>query len=95
MKIELFYLEGCPNVEPTVQRLRQVLQERGLEVPISEINVSDERKAREVRFLGSPTIRIDGLDIEPSARGRSDFGIMCRTYDDGGRVPSGIDPGRN
>jgi hypothetical protein len=37
--------------------------------------------------VGSPSVRIDGLDIEPSARQRTAFGMMCRTYESGG-VPS-------
>jgi hypothetical protein len=39
-------------------------------------------------FLGSPTVRINGLDIEPSARQRTAFGMMCRTYEGSGSVPS-------
>ena len=49
-----------------------------------EVNVPDDTTARSLDFLGSPTVRIDGLDIEPSARSSKDFGVMCRTYADGG-----------
>ena len=71
MKVELFYLEGCPNVRPTRDRLRHVLNGCGLLVPIMEIQVDDE-EATKLQFLGSPTIRIDGVDIEPpsSSKGR-------------------------
>lgn len=86
MKVELFYLEGCPNVRPTMDRLRHVLNGCGLLLPIMEIQVGDE-EATKFQFLGSPTIRIDGVDIEPSARQRAGFGIMCRTYQGSG-VPS-------
>ncbi|MEO7144953.1 MAG: hypothetical protein ABI165_15760, partial [Bryobacteraceae bacterium] len=41
-----------------------------------------------IGFLGSPTVRIDGVDIERSARQRTSFGMMCRTYDGSGGVPS-------
>ena len=87
MKVELFYLEGCPNVPPTMDRLRQVLQGCGLLLSIIEIHVDDEDTDK-LHFLGSPSIRIDGVDIEPSARQRADFGIICRTYQGGGGVPS-------
>lgn len=87
MKIELFYLEGCPNLQPTMDRLRQVLQEYGFVAPIIEVRVGAEEFAK-LRFLGSPTIRVNGVDIEPSARRRTDFGIMCRTYEGSGGVPS-------
>jgi hypothetical protein len=36
--------------------------------------------ARRERFLGSPTVRVDGQDVEPGARERDDFGIKCRLY---------------
>ena len=70
-----------------MDRLRQVLQGCGLLLSIIEIQV-DDKDTDELHFLGSPTIRIDGVDIEPSARQRADFGIMCRTYQGGGGVPS-------
>ena len=87
MKIELLYLEGCPNVGATLDRLTAALEESGLSLTISKISVEDERAAEGLRFLGSPTIRINGLDIDPSARQRTTFGMMCRTYENSGGVP--------
>jgi hypothetical protein len=55
--------------------------------PIIEKRVTDANGARDLRFLGSPTVRINDIDIEPSARSRTDYGLMCRTYGGGG-VPS-------
>ena len=77
MKIEVLIIDGCPNVRVTVDRLKAVLRDYGLNLTITEINVGDENAANELRFLGSPTVRIDGMDIEPSARKRTGFGIMC------------------
>jgi hypothetical protein len=51
MKIELLYLEGCPNVGATVDRLTAALKESGLSLTISKISVEDERAAEELRFL--------------------------------------------
>jgi len=45
---------------------------------------SPEAADRE-RFLGSPTVRIDGEDVDPTASERDDFGIKCRLY----RSPGG------
>jgi hypothetical protein len=52
--------------------------------------VADANAARELRFLGSPTVRINGMDIEPSARSRNYYGMMCRTYDGGGVPPEDL-----
>src|SRR5215472_5592297 len=87
MRIELFFLDGCPNVESTVERIGQVLQQCGLQCPITRIRVADTKAARELNFLGSPTVHINGLDIEPSARSRNDYGLMCRTCD-ASKLPS-------
>ena len=45
----------------------------------------DEATAQSVRFLGSPTVQIDGIDVEATARSSKDFGMMCRTYGDSGK----------
>jgi hypothetical protein len=83
MKIEILYFEDCPNHLPTLERIHQVLREEGCRAEINEILVPDADTARDARFLGSPTVRVDGVDIEPSAKERNDFGLMCRRYSNG------------
>src|SRR5712692_3981769 len=85
MKIEILYFHGCPNYGPTVERVKEALRQEGLTADIVEINVGDDSTARSVGFLGSPSVRIDGLDIEPSVRPSKAFGMMCRTYTEAGR----------
>jgi len=50
-----------------------------------EVEVRDAATAQQVGFRGSPSIRVDGQDVEPAARAVSAFGMMCGTYIDGGR----------
>ena len=88
MRIEILYIEGCPNLPATVEAVKNALRQIELTCPIAETKVGDQGMALHVGFLGSPTVRIDGLDIEPSARHRTSFGMMCRTYDGSGGVPS-------
>ena len=85
MKIEVLYFDVCPNHGPIMERLEEVLREEGVTAEIVKVNVSDHATAQAVGFLGSPTLRIDGLDIEPSARSHSHYGMMCRTYMESGR----------
>jgi hypothetical protein len=87
MEVEILYFDGCPNVTPTVERLDRILAESGLNHRVTLTRVGDLETAQSVGILGSPTIRINGVDIEAPARMRTDFGIMCRTYDGTG-VPS-------
>jgi hypothetical protein len=83
MKIEVLYFEGCPNHAPTVERLKAVLREAGLPIDVSEIEVRDESAANRLQFLGSPTIRINGFDIEANFRNVKNTAFACRRYPGG------------
>jgi copper chaperone CopZ len=85
MKIELLYFDGCPHYAATVERVKEALRQEAQAAEIVEVDIPDEAAARSAGFLGSPTVRINGLDIEPSARMSKEFGLMCRTYADGDR----------
>jgi len=84
MRIEVFYVPGCPNHQPAVHRLKKLLRSESLNVPVEEIAVIDEAMARSLRFPGSPTVRVNGLDAEPTEQ--KSFGLACRLYSSG--VPS-------
>jgi hypothetical protein len=84
------YLAGCPHREPALRQLRAILSEQGVAASIAEILVADQPAAEALNFPGSPTIRINGNDVEPAALPRSD-GLSCRTYLDEGR-PVGVPP---
>jgi hypothetical protein len=86
MQIEVLYFENCPNHLPTVERIRTVMREEGCRADLREVLVPDVATALRVNFLGSPSVRVNGVDIEPAAKGRKDFGMMCRRYVDG--IPS-------
>lgn len=85
LKIEILYFDGCPNHLPAVERVREVLQEMNLPDAPIEVRITDPAMAKPLRFLGSPTVRINGLDIEPGARDSDQFGFGCRTYFSEGR----------
>lgn len=76
MRVEVLYSEGCPNHEALVRRLRELLAGADIEQRAVETIEAAERE----RFLGSPTVRIDGIDIDPGAGERADFGLKCRLY---------------
>jgi hypothetical protein len=80
MNIEILYFDGCPNHGPTLQRVQELLREESMSAEISQILVCDPELAREIGFLGSPSVRVNGLDVEPAARAAHEYGMMCRTY---------------
>jgi len=84
MRIEFLYFSGCPNVDAARDALRRALRAAGLPEGFEQIEVKSPEAAARLRFLGSPSVRINGLDAEPAARTRRDFGLSCRTYAGGG-----------
>ena len=85
MKIEILYFDGCPNHQPAIELVRQMLREVCGSVEVVEVNVPDAATAEAARFIGSPTIRVDGLDVEPAARTAREYALTCRTYIADGR----------
>jgi hypothetical protein len=80
IKVEILGFAGCPHFLPAVERARSALNKAGVEGVICQINVECGQAVGDLRFLGSPTIRINGLDVEFAARTASEFGFGCRTY---------------
>lgn len=80
MRLELLYFDGCPNHEALLPHLRDVLARAQVRARIELRRVDTPEDAERERFLGSPTVRIDGRDVDPSAAGREDYGMKCRLY---------------
>ena len=85
--IEVLYFEGCPNVEPTVALARDVAAELGIAAEVRGVEVRDEADAKRLRFLGSPTVRVNGVDIDPEAVARTDYAFGCRLWGASGVPP--------
>lgn len=71
MEVELLWWAGCPS-HPIV---REQLRELG--VPFVEREILDEADAEAQRFVGSPTLRVDGVDLFPTD---DPPGLTCRIY---------------
>jgi hypothetical protein len=79
MKVEFIFWEGCPSHDVALERLRQVMAEDGIDSPIEVAEVETEEQAEATHFVGSPTIRIDGQDIDPPNE-EAIYGLTCRVY---------------
>jgi len=80
MKVELLYFDGCPSYEALLPKLGELLADEGAETEIELRRVESVDAAEQERFLGSPTVRVDGEDVDPGAGARTDFGLKCRLY---------------
>lgn len=86
MRIEVLYVPGCPNYEPAVDRVQAVLKSQSLHAEICGVPISSEDQAKALLFPGSPTIRIDGVDVEPHETVAPS--LACRLYANRSGVPS-------
>jgi hypothetical protein len=80
VKIELLYFDGCLAYQTALKYLEEVAREKKLDVGVEMIKIEDDQQAVASRFLGSPTIRLNGLDIEPGAAQIKSFSMRCRLY---------------
>jgi hypothetical protein len=79
-RVELLYFDGCPNHEPLVARVRELLVERGMPDAVELVRVDSHEEALARGFLGSPSVRVDGVDVAPGAGERDEYGLKCRLY---------------
>ena len=80
MKIEVLYFRGCPNHEPAVTRVRRVIGRLGVNASVHEVEVSSDDDPAVLKFLGSPTVLVNGRDIDPTCRWDVQYGFGCRTF---------------
>jgi len=79
-QIELLYWDGCPSHPRALAELRHALAELGhSDLPVELTEIATEDDARERGFVGSPTLRIDGVDPLPPPAGEP-TGLACRVY---------------
>ncbi|HEY5159551.1 MAG TPA: hypothetical protein VII83_00635, partial [Gaiellaceae bacterium] len=77
--IELLYWQGCPSHPEAKALLEGVLAELGRDDEIVMTEVKSDEEAERLHFPGSPTIRVDGRDID--ARGANERpSLTCRIY---------------
>jgi len=75
VQIKVVYTEGCDNTPPTIQRIREMAAELGIPIELTQVLVSTEEEAEAAHFLGSPTVLVNGLDLDPAMRDQTAFGF--------------------
>ena len=88
MRVELLYADGDPASMAARQNLVEVLTEDAFETPIQMVAVHTTEDAELLGMRGSPTIRVDGTDIDPDWNGP--IGIEPRDYGDGPIPPKDL-----
>jgi hypothetical protein len=78
--VELLWFSDCPNHPVARQMLVDAIERLAPGTRLEEVDASDPEVAAAHRFPGSPTIRVDGLDIEPGFADPGDYTPRCRLY---------------
>lgn len=77
--VEIFSFQGCANRKAALALVREVADELGVEPELRLVQVEPE-DVEAARFIGSPSIRVNGRDVEPGADSRTDYVYACRLY---------------
>src|SRR5438128_10218807 len=80
MRVEVLFIEDCPNHGEAVEIVRAALRAAGHSEQIHQVEIRTQAEAEALAFLGSPSVRLNGVDIEPEARSQRTYGLSCRTY---------------
>ena len=78
MRVELLFWDGCPSHPRARAELEAEMATVGLDaraVVVTEVPTDEAASA--AGFVGSPTIRIDGVDVQPT---EEPAGLSCRVY---------------
>lgn len=84
MKIELLYFDGCPSWQTALENLKSVLEEEEITETVNVMEIVNDEQAQQEKFLGSPSIRIDGRDLWFERR--ENYSLSCRVY----ATPDGV-----
>ncbi|MEN3000499.1 MAG: hypothetical protein ABDI19_01500 [Armatimonadota bacterium] len=78
MRVELLYYPECPSHERALELLQEALCAEGVKASIKIIRIETPEQAEAYRFIGSPTIRIEGIEVDPHPE--LPYRLTCRTF---------------
>ncbi len=86
IKVELLYFDGCPTYQTALKDIEDITKQDEIDAEITLVKVKSEEDAKRLQFLGSPTVRVNGVDLEPSSSELTDYGLRCRIYKVNGKL---------
>jgi hypothetical protein len=85
IEIVLLYFDGCPSWKSALENLHKALDSEQIQARVSLLKIDSPEQAQQEHFLGSPSIRVNGVDLWPEER--TNYALSCRVY----RTPSGME----
>ena len=78
--IEVLYVQDCPHYPATLALVERIRAEVGIDTELRISLILDQAAAVQARFPGSPTVRVDGRDVEPGSEPVTEYIVGCRLY---------------
>jgi hypothetical protein len=78
--VEVLYAQNCPHYPATLAVVQRVLAELGILAEVRSTLIGDQAAAERACFAGSPTVRVDGRDVEPGSQPPAEIVVGCRLY---------------
>ena len=75
IQVTVVFSPGCDHTPPTVELINQVAAELSVPITLSMVRVSTPAEAVHFHMHGSPTVLVEGQDLDPAMRGRTDYGF--------------------
>lgn len=75
VNVKVMSISGCNDTEPTIDLVQQTAEELGIEISFTHEILSSQEEAENHKFIGSPTIQINDLDIDQEMRTSENYGI--------------------
>ena len=75
INVKIISLEGCPATPPTIALVQQTAADLELPIDLLHLTIKTPQEAVAQRHIGSPTVQINGLDMEAEARDLQQFGL--------------------
>jgi len=83
--VEILYTDVCPFWKDTLKTINEIIKELNITVAVKKTRIANEEEAKNNRFPGSPTVRINGVDVDPIAKETEGY-IGCRIYNYQGKT---------
>lgn len=75
VQVQVLHMQDCPATPGTIRLVEDVARSLGVAIEVERLLVETAAQAQALRFLGSPTVRVAGREIDPEAADRQDFGL--------------------
>jgi len=75
LAIKVLHTEGCTATPETLELIEEVAGRTGTPIDVERILIESPEQALELKFLGSPTVLVNGLDVDPAAREHGAYGF--------------------